>query len=52
VYSQHFAPFEAFVFVGLIYLMLTFGLVGLFKLAERRWLGHLAPRKTSRPQEA
>ncbi|HRM69651.1 MAG TPA: ABC transporter permease [Thauera phenylacetica] len=45
VYSQHFAPFEAFVFVGLIYLMLTFVLVGLFKLAEQRWLAHLAPRK-------
>ena len=45
VYSRHFAPFEAFVFVGLIYLMLTFVLVGLFKLAEQRWLAHLAPRK-------
>ena len=45
VYSQHFAPFEAFVFVGLIYLALTFVLVGLFKLAEHRWLAHLAPRK-------
>ena len=45
VYSRHFAPFEAFVFVGLIYLALTFVLVGLFKLAERRWLAHLAPRK-------
>ena len=47
VYSRHFAPFEAFVFVGLIYLALTFVLVGLFKLAERRWLAHLAPRKAA-----
>ncbi|KAA3655016.1 MAG: ABC transporter permease subunit [Proteobacteria bacterium] len=45
VYSQHFAPFEAFLFAGFIYLLLTFGLVGLFRLAERRWLAHLQPRK-------
>ena len=44
-YSQFFAPFEAFVFAGLIYLALTFALVGLFRLAERRWLAHLQPRK-------
>ena len=48
VYSRHFAPFEAFVFAGLIYLVLTFALVGLFRLAERRWLAHLQPRKASR----
>jgi len=41
VYSKHFAPFEAFVFAGLIYMVLTFALVGLFQLAERRWLAHL-----------
>ncbi len=45
-YSQFFAPFEAFIFAGLIYLALTFALVGLFRLAERRWLAHLQPRKT------
>lgn len=44
-YSQYFAPFEAFVFAGLIYLCITFALVGLFRLAERRWLAHLQPRK-------
>ena len=52
VYSRHFAPFEAFIFVGLIYLVLTFALVGLFKLAERRWLAHLAPRKAVKSKEA
>jgi len=52
VYSRHFAPFEAFVFVGLLYLALTFALVGLFKLAERRWLAHLAPRKASQGTQA
>ena len=44
-YSQHFAPFEAFIFAGLLYLTLTFALVGLFRLAERRYLAHLQPRK-------
>jgi arginine/ornithine transport system permease protein len=49
VYSRHFAPFEAFIFAGAVYLLLTFGIVGLFRLAERRWLAHLKPRK---PQAA
>lgn len=48
VYSRHFAPFEAFIFVGLIYLVLTFGLVGLFRLAENRWLAHLQPRRAAK----
>lgn len=52
VYSRHFAPFEAFVFVGLLYLALTFVLVALFRLAERRWLAHLAPRKAGRGRES
>lgn len=45
VYSRHFAPFEAFIFAGLLYLLLTFAIVGLFRLAEQRWLAHLKPRK-------
>jgi arginine/ornithine transport system permease protein len=52
VYSRHFAPFEAFVFAGLIYLVLTFALVGLFRLAELRWLAHLQPRKAETANEA
>lgn len=51
VYSRHFAPFEAFIFVGLIYLVLTFMLVGLFRLAEQRWLAHLAPRKATKHKD-
>lgn len=50
VYSRFFAPFEAFLFAGAIYLVLTFALVGLFHLAERRWLAHLQPRKVGRAQ--
>ena len=45
VSSRFYLPFEAFITAGLIYLVLTFILVRLFKLAERRWLAYLAPRK-------
>ncbi|WP_165674889.1 ABC transporter permease [Metapseudomonas otitidis] len=45
VNSQYYLPFEAFITAGLFYLCLTFILVHLFKLAERRWLAYLAPRK-------
>ncbi len=43
--SQFYLPFEAYITAGAIYLSLTFVLVRLFKLAERRWLSYLAPRK-------
>ncbi|MBH9409009.1 ABC transporter permease [Pseudomonas aeruginosa] len=46
VYSPYYLPFEAFITAGLFYLCLTFILVRLFKLAERRWLAYLAPRKS------
>ena len=45
VNAQYYLPFEAYVTAGVFYLCLTFILVRLFKLAERRWLGYLAPRK-------
>ncbi|BCD83963.1 arginine/ornithine transporter AotM [Pseudomonas solani] len=45
VNSQYYLPFEAFITAGLFYLCLTFILVRLFKLAERRWLAYMAPRK-------
>jgi histidine transport system permease protein/arginine/ornithine transport system permease protein len=44
VYARSYAPFEAFAFTGLVYLLLTFAILGLFRLAERRWLVHLRPR--------
>ncbi len=43
--SQYYMPFEAFITAGLFYLVLTVGLVRLFKYAELRWLAHLTPRK-------
>ena len=45
IYADFYIPFEAFITAGAIYATLTLMLVGLFKLAERRWLAHLAPRK-------
>jgi arginine/ornithine transport system permease protein len=44
IYSDFYLPFEAFITAGLIYAVLTILLVGLFKLAERRWMAHLQPR--------
>ena len=44
VYTDYYAPFEAFIFIGLVYLCMTFALVGGFKLLERRFLTYLAPR--------
>jgi histidine transport system permease protein/arginine/ornithine transport system permease protein len=48
IYSKHFAPFEAFVFAGLIYLVLTFALVWLFQRAEKRWLAHLRAQELAK----
>lgn len=45
IYADFYIPFEAFITAGAIYATLTLMLVGLFKLAEQRWLAHLAPRK-------
>lgn len=45
IYSDFYLPFEAYLFAAAIYLTITFALVGCFKLAERRFLAHLAPRR-------
>ncbi|WP_338523962.1 ABC transporter permease [Pseudomonas batumici] len=41
--SATFMTFQSFGIAGLLYLGLSFGLVGLFRLAERRWLNFLGP---------
>jgi histidine transport system permease protein len=43
--ASTFRSFEAFGFAGLLYLLATFVLVGLFRMAERRWLRHLQPQQ-------
>lgn len=45
IYADFYLPFEAFITAGAIYASMTLMLVGLFRLAELRWLAHLAPRK-------
>ncbi|MBP5075440.1 ABC transporter permease [Pseudomonas chlororaphis] len=41
--SATFMTFESFGIAAMIYLAVTFSLVGLFRLAERRWLSFLGP---------
>ena len=45
VYSDYYLPFEAYIAAAAIYLVASFCLIGVFKLAERHFLVHLAPRK-------
>lgn len=44
VNSRNFVPFESFMTAGVFYLCLTFIIVFLFKLAERKWHVHLRAR--------
>ncbi len=43
IYARFYAPFEAFMFVALIYLCITFALIYLFRALETRLLAHLKP---------
>ena len=45
VYSDFYLPFEAYIAAAVVYLAITFVLIGLFRIAERRLLGYMAPRK-------
>ena len=42
--SRYYSPFEAFLTAGLLYMLLTFVIVWLFKKWEARWHAHLRPR--------
>ncbi|HDZ9198600.1 TPA: ABC transporter permease [Vibrio cholerae] len=44
VNSRYYAPFEAFLSVGLFYMALTFIILWCFKQAEQRFLAYLKPR--------
>jgi len=39
--SRYYAPFESFISVGIFYLVLTFAIVFIFKIAEGHFLKHL-----------
>lgn len=45
VNARFYAPFEAFILVGLVYFLLTLALNWLFQRAEHRWLAHLPSRR-------
>jgi arginine/ornithine transport system permease protein len=45
IYMDHYLPFEAYLSAAAIYLVATFCLIGVFRLAEKRFLAYLAPRK-------
>jgi histidine transport system permease protein len=41
--SEYYLPFVAYGIAALLYLCISFGLIWLFRKAERRWLRHLEP---------
>ncbi len=43
VNSRYYAPFESFLTAGLFYMALTFIILWLFKMAEKRFLAYLRP---------
>lgn len=45
VNSATFMTFQSFGIAALIYLTLSFALVGLFRMAEQRWMSFLGPRQ-------
>ena len=44
VNARNFVPFESFITAGVIYLIVTFLIVWVFKIAERHWHAYLRPR--------
>ena len=49
VYANTLLPVEAFGTVAVFYFLLTFAMVGVFKLLERHFLAHLRPRDALQP---
>jgi arginine/ornithine transport system permease protein len=43
--ARYYVAYEGFVTAALLYMALTFALVGLFRLIERRYLRHLLPQQ-------
>lgn len=43
VYSRFYSPFPAFIFVALVYMVISFSIQGGFHLLEKRMLRHLKP---------
>jgi ABC-type arginine/histidine transport system permease subunit len=52
--SKTFDVYEIYITAGLLYLVVTYGILGIFRTVERRWSGHLRtppdePRKPRNP---
>ncbi|MDD4942518.1 ABC transporter permease subunit [Rhodoferax sp.] len=45
IYATYYLPFEAYLAAAAIYLVASFCLIGLFRVAEGRLLAYLAPRR-------
>lgn len=45
-FNAMYTTYEGFFVAAIIYFCLTFSLVGIFQLIERRWLRHISPRTT------
>ena len=45
--SRYYSPFEAFLTAGLLYMLLTFVIVWLFKKWEARWHATCAPHRVN-----
>lgn len=46
IFSDFYLPFEAYITAALIYLVASFTLIGLFRLAEKRFTAYLSPART------
>lgn len=44
--SETFQPFTAFGIAAVLYLMISYVLISLFRKAEKRWLQHVKPSST------
>lgn len=43
IYARFYAPFDAFIAVALVYMVLTFSIIFFFRMLEKRMLKHLKP---------
>ncbi|WP_020410495.1 ABC transporter permease [Hahella ganghwensis] len=43
IYSRYYAPFEAFIFVAFVYLLISFSIIYLFKHLENKMMAHMKP---------
>jgi len=50
--SRFLSPYEAFITAAIFYLALTFTIVWLFRMVEKRWFAHLRPQETKKAKPA